>query len=306
MGTTGTPNGQVQAEAEAEFGSYDRKTDLKALDDTKAGVKGLVDAGVTKIPRIFVDHQLKLNQISGCPTTTTTTPPKLRVPTIDLEGGGVNISTTTTVRNNIVEQLRDACQEWGFFQVVNHGIPVSVLDTTLDGIRGFHEQDTEVKKKFYSRDYTKKVLYNTNLDFYTAATTTWRDSLTLAMAPHPPNPQELPAVCRDIMVEYTEEVTKLALTLFELISEALGLDPNHLKDMGCAEVLYILGHYYPPCPEPELTLGIRGHVDSSFFTVILQDHIGGLQFVHKNQWVDVTPINGGLVVHSSSQISVSF
>ncbi|KAF5194686.1 hypothetical protein FRX31_015728 [Thalictrum thalictroides] len=33
---------------------YDRQKELKLFDETKAGVKGLVDQGVTKIPRIFI------------------------------------------------------------------------------------------------------------------------------------------------------------------------------------------------------------------------------------------------------------
>ncbi|PRQ36491.1 putative deacetoxyvindoline 4-hydroxylase [Rosa chinensis] len=42
----------------------------------------------------------------------------------------------------------------------------------------------------------------------------------------------------------------LGLTLFEKLSEALGLNPNHLKDMNCSEGLLLLGHYHPACPEP--------------------------------------------------------
>ena len=33
---------------------YDQNIELKAFDDSKLGVKGLVDAGLTKIPRIFI------------------------------------------------------------------------------------------------------------------------------------------------------------------------------------------------------------------------------------------------------------
>ena len=45
-------------QVEAEIGSRnDWNSEIKAFDDTKLGVKGLVDAGVMKIPRIFIHPQ---------------------------------------------------------------------------------------------------------------------------------------------------------------------------------------------------------------------------------------------------------
>ena len=112
--------------------------------------------------------------------------------------------------------------------------------------------------------------------------------------------------CRDIMLEYTKHVMKLGNLLFELLSEALGLDPNYLNEMRCNEGLALVGHYYPSCPEPELTLGATKHTDNDFITVLLQDHIGGLQVLHENRWIDVSPVPGALVVNIGDLLQVIF
>ncbi|GMJ01962.1 hypothetical protein like AT1G06620 [Hibiscus trionum] len=97
--------------------------------------------------------------------------------------------------------------------------------------------------------------------------------------------------------EYTDRMMSLGHLLFELISEGLGLSPDHLLKIDCAKGLVQLCHYAPACLQPELTLVTTKHADNSFITVLLQDHIGGLQVLHENQWIDVPPVPGALIVN---------
>lgn len=276
----------------ASAASNDRLAQLRSFDETKAGVKGLVDAGISTIPPIFM-HPLSP---SLCPT-----PHKpdsniisTSVPVIDL---GRILEKDPNTRKGTIEEVRDAAEKWGFFQVVNHGIPAEDLEEMLEGIRRFFEQDVEVKKGYYSRDYSRAMLYNSNFDLYTGPATNWRDTVACRIAPDPPSPHDLPIAFREIMMVYSEQVKKLGDMLLELLSEALGLHPNYLKEIGCGEGLSLFCHYYPACPQPELAMGTSRHSDSSFFTVLLQDHVGGLQILHQDQWIDVPPLPGALVVN---------
>ncbi|XP_022138845.1 1-aminocyclopropane-1-carboxylate oxidase homolog 1-like [Momordica charantia] len=278
----------------SDDGNYDRQRDLKALDGSKLGVKGLVDLGFTKVPRIFI-HQ---NRNSSDPPPSDDS--NFTIPIIDLQAAAQNPQS----RAAVIDQIRDACENWGFFQVLNHGVPSEVAAEMLDGIRRFHEQDGEQKRNLYSRDYTKKVLYNTNFDLFQAAATNWRDTITCVIAPRGARPEEVPLICRDSVLNYSARVMELGRNLLELVSEGLGVGPDRLKEMGCGEGLVLFGHYYPACPEPELTLGTSDHSDSSFLTVLLQDQIGGLQVRRGERWVDVPPVDGALVVNLGDMLQL--
>ncbi|KAL5732253.1 hypothetical protein ACHQM5_004899 [Ranunculus cassubicifolius] len=264
---------------------YSRLEELKWFDDTKAGVKGLVDTCVTKIPRMFITPS---DNISTHPNDC-----HLEIPVIDLEG----INQDPIRRKVIIEEILSASEKWGFFQLVNHGIPKSVLDEMILGVRKFYEQPDEIKSQYYTRDHSKKFVYSSNFDLYKTTAANWRDSFVTTMAPGPVNPSDFPLVLRDVLIEYCEHVTKLGTKVIEIISEGLGLHPNYLRDMKCDEGLLVAGHYYPPCPQPELTLGASKHSDTCFFTILLQDQIGGLQILHQDHWVNVSPIPGSLVIN---------
>ncbi|KAK0606526.1 hypothetical protein LWI29_000189 [Acer saccharum] len=170
--------------------NYDRVSELKAFDETKAGVEGLVYAGIDKIPRIFYQPPDNFN---NAPVSGDT---QFSLPVVDLEGVGKD----PIQRNEIVERVGNASEKWGFFQVTNHGIPVSVLEDMKAGVLRFFEQDSEIKKEWYTRDITKRVIYNANFDLYSAPAANWRDTMYCIMAPNPPTPQDLPAACRCVTI----------------------------------------------------------------------------------------------------------
>ncbi|KAL6275598.1 hypothetical protein ACE6H2_019199 [Prunus campanulata] len=126
--------------------NYDRKSEVKTFDDTKEGVKGLVDAGITQVPRIF--HQ----PIDQFPINNTF---------IDLEG--LEYDNNPTKRKEIVAKVGEALETWAFFRISNPGIPVDVLEEIKNGVCGFFEQDTEVKKELYTRDQFRGFPFCTRL-----------------------------------------------------------------------------------------------------------------------------------------------
>ncbi|KAI3790708.1 hypothetical protein L2E82_03951 [Cichorium intybus] len=243
----------------------DRIIQLKAFDDTKSGVKGLIDAASglpVDVPEIFIRLPEELAEDLELARTS------LRVPSIDLNGVG---DMGSSRREKIIEEVRHASETWGFFQVVNHGIPMKVLEEMMKGVPA-----------------------------------NWRDSLLVDMSTitYDLDPQELPSVCRDSTVDYLNHLKKPVDTVFVLLSEALGLEPDHLKRLECEKARTLACHYYPACPKPDQTLGINKHTDTSFITVLLQDEIGGLEVMHRNQWADVEPIPGALVVNIGDLLQI--
>lgn len=76
-----------------------------------------------------------------------------------------------------------------------------------------------------------------------------------------------------------------------------------MKDLRDGSQLMIV-NFYPPCPEPDLTLGMPPHSDYGFLTLLLQDEVEGLQIQYKDKWVTVESIPNAFVVNVGDHLEV--
>lgn len=276
--------------------SYDRARAVKEFDESKMGVKGLSESGITSIPRFFIHPPETLSDLSASSHSSSLG----AIPVIDLSG-----LDSVTDRPELVQQVREAARTWGFFQVVNHGVPVSALEETINAIRAFHEQPYEAKAKYYKREEGRGVMFASNNDLYRTEVASWHDSLQAWMTPEPPAPEELPEVCRREVIAWDRYAKLVADKVMELLSEGLGLEPGTFRDLTFADSRALVGHCYPYCPQPELTLGIKSHTDPGIITVLLQNRVPGLQVKHGDRWIDVDPVPGGLIINIGDFLQVN-
>ncbi|WOL06602.1 1-aminocyclopropane-1-carboxylate oxidase [Canna indica] len=268
--------------------NFDRAAALKEFDEAKTGVRGIFESGATTLPPIFRHPVLRPRSSS---------PSSVSVPTIDL----------SLPRPDAVALASAAARDWGFFQVVNHNLPL--FDRTISAVRAFHEQPPSVRSAFYSRSPEGGVSYSSNVDLYRSSAASWRDTIQLVMGPTPPDPARIPPVCREELLAWDEHVVKVGRELMGLLSEGLGADAGLLEGMSCLEGRVMVCHYYPPCPEPESTVGLAEHTDPGVLTVLVQDSVGGLQIKWKQDdgefvWVDVHPVPGALVINVGDLLQI--
>jgi hypothetical protein len=172
--------------------AYDRAAELRALDATFAGVRGLVASGITHVPRIFrvpedVHHQEPLH--GPAVPAGVQQEPAAAIPVINLGSAD---------RAAVVAAVGRAAAEWGFFQVTGHGVPPESIAAAVDAARAFHEapggEGTD-KAQLYTRDPARPVKYNCNFDLHQSKVANWRDTLYLRIEPNPPTAGELPDSC---------------------------------------------------------------------------------------------------------------
>nr|XP_043632029.1 hyoscyamine 6-dioxygenase-like [Erigeron canadensis] len=202
-------------------------------------------------------------------------------------------------RDNAVQQVLEACQEFGIFQLINHGVDEDLVSDTMRVVKEFFNMPEKDKEEYYSEDPNKKCrLFTGGYDYKNENTHLWRDTLRHPCIPldecvplWPGNPTRY----RDVVRKYALEMGKLSSKILELLSEGLGLGSGYFGE-DLAGVQNFSAHHYPPCPDPSLALGFPTHCDVNLISFILQDETYGLQVFRNEKWMGVRPIPNAFLV----------
>ncbi|GAB4841711.1 hypothetical protein Ancab_022433 [Ancistrocladus abbreviatus] len=203
-------------------------------------------------------------------------------------------------RMDTVHEIMKACQDYGFFQVVNHGVQSKLMDETMDVFKEFFQLPAEDKLSLLSDDPNQNCrLYTSSYNYDKEQVHYWRDALKHSCSPLEECIQywpEKPTRYRQVVGAFCVEVRELGSGILELICEGLGLERGYLANELSGDSFLTVNHY-PPCPNPSLTLGLSKHCDPNLITILLQGDVPGLQVFKDGEWIGVEPLPHAFVVN---------
>ncbi|ESQ35630.1 hypothetical protein EUTSA_v10008225mg [Eutrema salsugineum] len=207
-------------------------------------------------------------------------------------------------RDQTMALIDDACQNWGFFELVNHGVPYDLMDN-------IERMTKEHYKKFMERKF-KEMLRSKGLDTLKTEVedVDWESTFYLHHLPQS-NLYDIPNMSdeyRTAMKDFGKRIENLAEELLNLLCENLGLEKGYLKKVFQGTKGPTFGtkvSNYPPCPKPEMIKGLRAHTDAGGLILLFQDDkVSGLQLLKDGDWVDVPPLKHSIVINLGDQLEV--
>ncbi|KAF3450534.1 hypothetical protein FNV43_RR06619 [Rhamnella rubrinervis] len=146
--------------------------------------------------------------------------------------------------------------------VINHGVSSSVVESVKKGVEGFFNMSAEEKNKFAQKPGDIEGLGQAFV-MSEEQKLDWADMLymithpTFLRKPHLfPN---LPTPFRDDLEAYSSELQSLAHKLLHLMAKALKMNRNDIKEVFDQGSQSMRINYYPPCPQPDLVIGLNAH-----------------------------------------------
>ncbi|CAM0943421.1 unnamed protein product [Alopecurus aequalis] len=184
-------------------------------------------------------------------------------------------------------RLRSACEDCGFFQVVNHGIPEETVEEMKRNIAAF-----------FALPLAEKAAFAQEPGGIEGGT--------------PPSYRDLhlwpsrPSTFKNCLESYSVEVQRVAGELLRAMAANLGVrDSSDMTRLAAQQTMRM--NYYPPCAEAHVDrlLGLSPHSDAVGLTLLLQvGSVPGLQIRRNGGWVPVMPLPGALVANVGDVVEV--
>ncbi|KAI4323186.1 hypothetical protein L6164_022813 [Bauhinia variegata] len=264
------------------------------------GVKGMVDSGLKDVPERYIQPpQERINKLDSRPH---------EVPPIDMS------KLNGPQHGQVVGDIVRAAETLGFFQVVNHGVPVELLESLKDAAHTFFSQLPEKKAAYRKRvSPSHNVKYGTSFVPEKEKALEWKDYISMVYESDEDALQFWPNECKEVALEYLKLSIKMVRNIVEILMGNLGVKLDESKIEGLIGMRMVNMNYYPTCPNPELTVGVGRHSDMGTLTVLLQDGIGGLYVKVEQEheaakegeyWMEIPPIPGALVINIGDTLQI--
>ncbi|KAI3738026.1 hypothetical protein L2E82_28044 [Cichorium intybus] len=201
-----------------------------------------------------------------------------------------------------MDLIGQACETWGMFQIINHGVPLELVKEAESEARRLFALTTQKKRKVL-RSPGEATGYGLPRISPFFPKCMWHEGFTImgscvddakVLWPH-----DYQRFC-DTMDGYQNQMKLLAHKLVLLILHRLDVTTEEMNwatsthdSQGALQL-----NSYPSCPNPSRTVGLAPHTDSLLLTILHQSGTNGLEiFVEGLGWRLVCPIDGAFVVN---------
>ncbi|CAL4931519.1 unnamed protein product [Urochloa decumbens] len=216
-------------------------------------------------------------------------------------------------------KLGSACREWGFFQLINHGVDEEAMQQIKDSVVEFFRSPLGAKNAVAVRG---DGIQGFGHQFSPASSDKldWAECLLLFTQPVQDRnmdfwPATDPPTFRHALERYSVEIGDLTRRLLGFMAADLDVSPAALLgaffvgDGGAAAAKgqSVSMHHYPACGRRhrDKVVGIPPHTDTLGLTLLLQaDDTPGLQVRRGGRWFPVRPVPGALVVNVGDVMEV--
>nr|DAD48114.1 TPA_asm: hypothetical protein HUJ06_018051 [Nelumbo nucifera] len=94
------------------------------------------------------------------------------------------------------------------------------------------------------------------------------------------------------------EINKLAMSMLMQMAKALKMKDEEMAEFFEDGMQGMGMNYYPPCPQPDLVIGVTPHSDAGGLTILLQvNETEGLQIKKQRTWIPVKPLPNAFIIN---------